>query len=172
MFTENSSLKRHLQSVHEKTKFRCDTCEKQFNCHDHVQRHKKSVHDGKKFKCENCKKEFVDKNYFEQHIKSIHEGIKLQCDKCEKNFDQKDSWRIHLEWHDLKENGFVFQCKECRKKFSVRRLLKDHVRKVHKGLEIEPEIVLEDERENKQQDFLKSIENKTFKGTKDQFMKV
>ena len=37
--------------------------------------------------------------------------------------------------------------------------MKDHVRKVHKGLEIEPEIVLEDERDNKQQDFLKSIEN-------------
>ena len=92
-------------------------------------------------------------------MKAIHEGIKLQCDKCEKKFDQKDSWRNHLEWHDLKENGFVFQCKECRKKFSVRRLLKDHVRKVHKGLEIEPEIVLEDERESKQQDFLKSIEN-------------
>ena len=159
-FTKNSSLKRHVQSVHEKTRFKCDTCEKQFSCHDHVQRHKQSAHDGQKFKCEKCKKEFVEKNYFEQHIKALHEGIKLQCDKCEKYFDHKYSWRIHLEWHDLKENGLIMICRQCGEKFSKRNLFLRHVRIIHKGLEIEPEIVFEDERDNKHQDFLKSIENK------------
>ena len=159
IFSLNSHLKRHVQSIHEKVKFKCDKCEKQFSCHDHVQRHKKSAHDGQKFKCEKCKKEFVDKNYFEQHIKSIHEGIKLQCDKCEQDFDQKDSLRIHLEWHDLKENGLIFQCKECNKKFSKRNNCYDHVKKVHKGLNIDPEIVLENMEESKYKDSFKLLEN-------------
>ena len=48
---------------------------------------------------------------------------------------------------DLKENELVIKCKECHKKFPSRKTFTDHVRKIHKGMDLEPELVLDETKE-------------------------
>ena len=74
---DNTALKKHLESVHEKIRYQCDQCMKQFTTYDYLQSHKKSEHEGKRF----------------------------QCEKCEKSFVQASNLRRHLDLHVLKENG-------------------------------------------------------------------
>ena len=53
------SLKRHIEQVHEKEIFFCDTCDKAFTHKHTLQTHKKNIHEeSKKLKCEKCNKEF------------------------------------------------------------------------------------------------------------------
>ena len=77
-----------------------------------------------------------------QHAKLVHEGTTFNCHKCEKVFTCNSNLRVHLEWHDLKENGLTIICKKCNKKFSGRIYFNNHVKRIHKGLVIEPEMVL------------------------------
>ena len=60
---------------------------------------------------------------------------------------QKRGLREHQDWHELKENGLVIKCKECHKSFLKRKNYGEHVRKVHKIYNAEPEIVLEEKKE-------------------------
>ena len=43
--TQKGHLKRHIESVHEKVKYPCNQCEKQFTVKRDVKRHVKSVHE-------------------------------------------------------------------------------------------------------------------------------
>ena len=110
-----------------------------------MKRHILAAHDGKRYKCMGCELTFTDKQYVvKQHIKTAHEDTKFNCHKCDKVYSQSGNLRIHLEWHDLKENGLMIKCKECQKKFSNRENFNSHIYRFHRGIRIEPEIVDEE----------------------------
>ena len=44
VFSKNSLMKRHLESVHEGLKAKCNKCDKEYSCKDHLKRHGTSVH--------------------------------------------------------------------------------------------------------------------------------
>ena len=84
-FKGKSSLKIHVQSVHEGISYKCDVCYKSFAQKGNLKIHKfvhkiqkaKFVH---KFKCQylNCNESFANLSGLSSHFKSVHEGFSKQ----------------------------------------------------------------------------------------------
>ena len=80
------------------------------------------------------------KDYLSKH-KKWHEGQKFYCGKCDKSIDENYQ-RTHKEWHDMKEEGLMFHCKECNTSYTMKANFFRHIGNVHAGKKIEPVIVL------------------------------
>ena len=93
-------------------------------------------------------------------MKTNHEGKRLECEKCGKSYTLRYSLRKHLDWHDLKEHGLKFICKQCHKTFSSREIFGRHVRTQHKGLRFVPEIVMDVDHLNLEKERLKASKPK------------
>ena len=72
----------------DKVKYPCDKCGKQFSQKSSLKRHIQSLHERVKYSCDNCNKEFTLKDALKKHIQSIHERIKHSCLECGKEFSQ------------------------------------------------------------------------------------
>ena len=80
-FTRNSSLNRHVASVHEgkkphdgKKPYKCDICRAVFTRKNALKNHYASVHDGKKlFDCNICNTTFIQKKSLKEHADSVHD---------------------------------------------------------------------------------------------------
>ena len=82
----NSSLKRHIEVVHEHVRHQCDRCEKSFQKKFLLDNHIKSFHEGiNPFKCEECGKSFSKQHVLTRHFVSVHEN-RYQCDSCSRKF--------------------------------------------------------------------------------------
>ena len=87
-FTQKTSLKRHVETVHEEslkqkgTKPICTLCNKALATNSSLRTHTKSVHEGKRpYKCNKCEQMFVNSTVLKRHIRGIHEGEKpFRCD--------------------------------------------------------------------------------------------
>ena len=142
-FSGKSSLSEHVKSIHESKKYECYKCEKYFANHSGLLRHTKSIHEGIRYNCERCDKTFAGKSALTSHIKSIHENEKYECDKCEKSYTDKETLKIHQEWHKMKEEGLIFQCRDCNVTFTTKPSFYRHVRNFHASKQFEPLIVLD-----------------------------
>ena len=103
-FTRNSSLNRHVASVHEgkkphdsKKPFKCDICNSTFTRKSNLKTHSASVHDGKKlFDCDICNTTFTQKKSLKEHEDSVHDRKKMfKCDICSATFTRKYSVKKH-----------------------------------------------------------------------------
>ena len=75
LFSNQSNLRKHIRSVHEKMKFTCEICGKEVSRKDKLQRHKLSVHSkSSEFKCTVCERKFIQKDNLLAH--------KNVCCKC------------------------------------------------------------------------------------------
>ena len=116
---------------------------KKFASFANKNRHQQSKHEGKRYQCEKCDKRFTDKTNLDKHIMSFHEEINVtvNCEKCNKSLC-KNSLSRHQEWHQMKEEGLKFHCKECKTSYAVKSGFVRHLKDVHAGKKIEPVIVL------------------------------
>ncbi len=79
-FTDNGSLKRHVQGVHEGARpFQCTVagCGKTFTTSGSLKAHVQGVHDGARpFKCtvEGCGKTFARSGSLQGHVRTLHGG--------------------------------------------------------------------------------------------------
>ena len=71
-FSLPENMKRHVQTVHMKTKISCQDCGKEFTCKDHLRRHCKSVHEGKRHQCTFCDKNYSQAGDLHRHMKLAH----------------------------------------------------------------------------------------------------
>ena len=78
------------------------------------------------------------------HIKSLSERKNKKCDRCNKSFTKMSHLQRHSEQHDLKENGLKYHCGECSANYCSRSGFDRHVKSLHKGMEIEPSIILDE----------------------------
>jgi len=114
MFSSNSNVQKHVSSVHEKVRFPCPYCKKEYvNLQDHIktiheaaqtecgqcgkvlsnlkslQNHIKKVHSKeetqKKFDCGICGMQFVYQTSKSKHEKTVHSNIKEKCPLCDKS---------------------------------------------------------------------------------------
>ena len=104
--------------------------------------HVNFIHLEKSFNCSICNKSFKQERYLKEHHVSIHDDKKFECEKCDQFFNCSTSLKRHYDQHELKDNGLMIHCKLCDTKFSKRRHFTEHLGRFHKGLNIEPEIVL------------------------------
>ena len=74
----DSSLKKHIETVHEGIKpFKCKTCDYETAHKPHLKKHVESVHEGfKPFKCTICEYRAGHKSALKTHTKSVHELMK------------------------------------------------------------------------------------------------
>ena len=83
LFSQNSSVHKHIRSVHEGVKYACNQCEKQYPSQDNLIRHIQSIHEGVKYACDQCDYEAAERGKLTKHIQSMHEGVKYPCNWCE-----------------------------------------------------------------------------------------
>ena len=66
-FTDPSTLRKHIYTIHKNPNFKCDICNEEFQYNDfyiHLKMHEKA-----KLKCDICQKEFAMRNYLKRHMK-------------------------------------------------------------------------------------------------------
>ena len=59
-------------------------------------------------------------------------------------FISRNTLRNHYQHHEFKGQGLKIKCILCDKDFKVRNYFLQHLRIIHKGLKIEPEVVLDE----------------------------
>ena len=91
-FSRKSSLKRHIEAVHEKKKaHKCLICDSNFSSTDSLKQHITTVHEGKKpHKCLICDSNFSSTSDLKRHIAAVHEGTKPhKCSICDYAIDTR-----------------------------------------------------------------------------------
>ena len=92
LFSNKSSLTKHIKSVHEKIKFKCEICDKELLRKDDLQRHKKTVHwRSSEFKCVVCERKFSRKDHL-----LIHKNVCCKCKHCHEQFSSPSELLNHI----------------------------------------------------------------------------
>ena len=89
-FSMKTDLAKHIEDIHEKTKFQCLKCDAKFAKNGSLIRHVIQFHGGQK--CPFCSVFFTNfKNGLKEHIATFHPEKKhLICLKCDKGVIFKD----------------------------------------------------------------------------------
>ena len=77
--TDSSNLKRHIQTVHERSRYSCQYCDKMFTAKNMMKSHIDYKHLQIKHSCEECGKVFTSKTGYSKHI-ATHQGINYECE--------------------------------------------------------------------------------------------
>ena len=89
LFSNQSNLRKHIKSVHEKMKFKCEICGSQ---KDNLRRHKKAVHSKSiEFKCTVCERKFSRKENL-----LANKNVCCKCKHCHVQFTSPSKLLNHI----------------------------------------------------------------------------
>ena len=146
------NLQRHIDTIHEGKRLKCNLCQKIFSS-DNIKRHFKTNHDGNGiFKCEMCEKTFIKKKSLIDHSQKSHDNYKLddlesRPDRYYEIVEELNKPQIGMtEMETVNENGVdhevvvkdeisskLHRCNSCDKTFKSPLGLKLHLEKIHDG---------------------------------------
>ena len=72
----------------------CPHCGQKFKKMSSLKTHIQSIHEGKTYQCQYCEQKYTLKSTLNKHIKSIHEGKTYQCQHCEQKYTQNNTLKI------------------------------------------------------------------------------
>lgn len=129
-FVKNSSLKEHIQTIHEDNlPFICDLCGYTNRKLVNLSNHMKSKHMQLEHVCLICGQAFVAKGVLKNHLLLHSYDKKFECKLCGKQFAQNAGLLIHLaQTHKQK----TYPCSDCGKIYKSYHRLYQH-RYVHEG---------------------------------------
>ncbi|XP_007197602.1 myoneurin isoform X2 [Balaenoptera acutorostrata] len=124
---ELESSGEELDQRYSKAKPMCNTCGKVFSEASSLRRHMR-IHKGvKPYVCHLCGKAFTQCNQLKTHVRT-HTGEKpYKCELCDKGFAQKCQLVFHSRMHHGEEKPF--KCDVCNLQFATSSNLKIHARK-------------------------------------------
>ena len=133
VFSNKSSLKRHVDNVHRQIKFKCDKCNENFSLKENLKKHIVTTHKGKKYKCIICSKIFSRSEHLKRHNDNIHIGSKdyHNCESCGKSFTNSDNLKRHT--YIVHYGQKDYNCNNCGKLFVSLQNLKRHINSIHSG---------------------------------------
>ncbi|CAO2613500.1 MYNN [Lemmus lemmus] len=129
VFSEASSLRRHMR-IHKGVKpYVCHLCGKAFTQCNQLKTHVRTHTEEKPYKCDVCNLQFATSSNLKIHARK-HSGEKpYVCDRCGQRFAQASTLTYHVRRH-TGEKPYV--CDTCGKAFAVSSSLITHSRK-HTG---------------------------------------
>ena len=138
VFSRQSNLKRHVDSIHKGIKnYHCELCQMKFTALQNLQNHMKHIHDISYYKPKTKLEEIssIENNNADQVKSSQPTKIrkKYKCELCGKTFFNKPYLESHIQnFHDSNyETPKLNKCIFCEEKFSKRSQLKSHTLNVH-----------------------------------------
>ncbi|CRL07559.1 CLUMA_CG020524, isoform A [Clunio marinus] len=157
VFHKRRTYEYHLKSHENLRNFKCprDDCSSAFNWLSRLTRHLRCVHNaeeneiktvqnanqiGKKkenslqtsrVQCGICEKTLSSVKYLKSHMMLQHlNNAPYSCEVCQKKFID---WSLLEKHQKIHEGLFDFTCKYCDKRFVLRKVYNQHLRKVHKA---------------------------------------
>ena len=125
-FTSSLHLRKHMESVHDKTKLACPQCKKLVGVNS-LASHIRIVHQKQRnSECPECHKTFQNKSHLRNHLQRVHLGMKQACPDCGKHVQDLHS---HRQFVHLKVKNFP--CNQCDTRCITSTALKKHVSSVH-----------------------------------------
>lgn len=141
-FKKKSDLNEHEDSSHKAVDYSCNFCFKilqskaTYKVHENnCSMNPENLDKVKSKTCKSCKAEFNTKKELNDHFSKEHEPKpeqlpgNFECEYCSKHFRSYDILMQHRQIH-LEEKKFC--CTACDRTFTLRRYLKDHLRRFHK----------------------------------------
>ncbi|XP_052747789.1 PR domain zinc finger protein 5-like isoform X2 [Galleria mellonella] len=113
--------------------FTCAHCSQQFYSKVTLRNHLNRFH-RENLMCQFCDLDFKSKTTFDEHVE-ICKWIKRQfkCDVCTSSFDTEEELSNHK---NTKHNDGVFPCNLCNKQFYTILKLKEHMFRIHSGIQL------------------------------------
>ena len=142
---KNISKKRsnaHIKAVHERKRFKCIECAKDFSNKSNLKVHMESVHEEKSFECKICNTKFGWKQGLSKHIELVHEGENtkpFECPICNHRCVKKSELQAHMNSGEacmkvlmnyenlISDVNKMHECSKCHKRFSSSKNLDFHV---------------------------------------------
>ncbi len=134
IYSSDSSLKRHIDSVHNNIKYSCTQCDKVYCRKSSLTLHINIKHDKqfKRYRCKSCEKIYTRKSHLKTHINTDHnpdfKGYK--CKLCDMKYTQKENLYNHV---NIKHNSSFkgYKCGLCATTCTRKNGLKIHIEQIH-----------------------------------------
>ena len=123
-----SSLKTHIQEVHQGIRYPCDQCPHQARNKISLKYHIETVHEGKRYYCDQCEYAAVSNSSLRQHIRETHCERNHKCCDCDYKAKTAEALKAHVNAVHLK---IKFTCPDCGSKHSQRGHLTKHRKLKH-----------------------------------------